>query len=126
MRPILASALLAFLAAQTAGAQSVTVVDGDTVRRGAAVYRLIGFDAPETRLAKCPREKALGFAATVRLIYAIAGARELELKPINVRDKYGRELARLFLDRKDVVEVMVGEGFARTHRGGRRKPWCED
>jgi micrococcal nuclease len=124
MKLALAALVLAALAAPAA-AQSLLVVDGDTVRRGVAVYRLIGFDAPETRLAKCPREKALGYAATLRLIYALAEARQLELKPINVRDKFGRELARLFVDGRDVVETMVGEGFARTHKGGRRRGWCE-
>lgn len=125
MRCTLAAVALAVIAAAPASAQSLLVVDGDTVRRGTAVYRLIGFDAPETWLAKCPREKAMGYAATLRLMYALAVAHQLELKPINVRDKFGRELARLFLDGRDVVEMMVGEGFARTHKGGRRRGWCE-
>jgi hypothetical protein len=46
---------------------TIQVVDGDTIRTGGSVYRLAGFDTPETYQAKCPQERALGERATARL-----------------------------------------------------------
>jgi hypothetical protein len=46
---------------------TVQVVDGDTIRTNGFVYRLVGFDTPETIDAKCPQERALGDGATERL-----------------------------------------------------------
>lgn len=53
--------------AQTVSPDAVLVDDGDTIRVGANIYRLVGFDAPETQKAKCAAELALGNRATARL-----------------------------------------------------------
>jgi endonuclease YncB( thermonuclease family) len=46
---------------------AIRVVDGDTIRTKDFVYRLVGFDAPETYDAKCSQERALGERAAARL-----------------------------------------------------------
>jgi endonuclease YncB( thermonuclease family) len=38
----------------------IEVVDGDTIRVGSEVIRLVGFDTPETYRARCPSERELG------------------------------------------------------------------
>jgi endonuclease YncB( thermonuclease family) len=37
------------VAAEPIDASAIRVIDGDTIRVGRTVYRLVGFDAPETR-----------------------------------------------------------------------------
>ncbi len=48
-------------------AAEIIIVDGDTIRVAGERVRLVGFDAPETRDARCAREKELGDQATKRL-----------------------------------------------------------
>ena len=102
----------------------LTVVDGDTVRLAGDTIRLVGFDTPETYRAQCEAERARGDAATVRLRELLAGASSARLAYLPRRDQYGLILARLLLDGRDVADVMVGEGLARSYGGGQRRSWC--
>ena len=56
---------------QTASSAQIDVVDGDTVRTNGQIYRLVGFNTPESGLdAQCARaligRKSDGAAATAR------------------------------------------------------------
>ena len=102
----------------------LTVVDGDTVRLAGQAIRLIGFDTPETYRAGCASERRLGDAATDRLRDLLARATSAQLAYLPRRDQYGRELARLMVDGRDVADIMVGEGLARRYTGGHRQSWC--
>lgn len=99
------------------------IVDGDTINLDGERIRLMGFDAPETYRAQCPSERERGLAAKRRLSELLNG------HTLNVRrcclDKYGRTLAHVLVDGRDVGETMVGEGLARVYKGGHRKGWCE-
>jgi len=102
----------------------LTVVDGDTVNLAGQSIRLVGFDTPETYRAECASERRLGDAATDRLRDLLARASSAQLAYLPHRDQYGRDLARLMLDGRDVADIMVGEGFARRYSGGQRRSWC--
>ena len=102
----------------------LTVVDGDTVNLAGQSIRLVGFDTPETYRAQCASERSLGDAASARLRDLLAGASSAELVYLPRRDQYGRDLARLMLDGRDVADIMVGEGLARRYTGGHRQSWC--
>ncbi len=102
----------------------LTVVDGDTVRLAGQAIRLIGFDTPETYRAECASERRLGDAATDRLRDLLARATSAQLAYLPRRDQYGRELARLMVNGRDVADIMVGEGLARRYTGGHRQSWC--
>jgi endonuclease YncB( thermonuclease family) len=102
----------------------LTVVDGDTVNLGGQSIRLVGFDTPETYRAQCASERSLGDAATDRLRDLLARASSAKLVYLPHRDQYGRDLARLMLDGRDVAQIMVDEGFARPYAGGQRSSWC--
>ena len=53
---------------QSLGSTQIEVVDGDTVRINGQIYRLVGFNTPESGLnAQCTREKSLAEKATARL-----------------------------------------------------------
>jgi endonuclease YncB( thermonuclease family) len=66
----------------------------------------------------------LGDAATDRLRDLLARASSAELIYLPRRDQYGRDLARLMVDGRDVADTMVSEGLARRYTGGQRRPWC--
>lgn len=104
---------------------AITAVDGDTVDR-IWRHRLAGYDAPEIKRPKCAAEREAGLAAKARLEALIAGGRDVRLVRAQWRlDKYGRVLARLLIDGRDVAEIATAEGWGRPN-DGRRKPegWC--
>jgi micrococcal nuclease len=99
-------------------------IDGDTIKSPAGVkYRLLGFDAPETYLAKCIEELDKGTAAKRRLQQLIdtGKARLVESGKL---DKYRRMLATLYVAGADVATTLIAEGLARPYAGGKREGWC--
>ena len=102
----------------------LTVVDGDTVTLRGQSIRLVGFDTPETYKAQCAAERNLAHAATDKLRDLLAQASSAQLVYLPRRDQYGRDLARLMLDGRDVADIMIAEGLARRYSGGQRRSWC--
>jgi micrococcal nuclease len=104
---------------------AIVVVDGDTIRFNGTSHRLIGFDTPETGYhARCEAEHRLGIAATHRLEELIRSGHAI-LQTSGRRDRYGRSLSRLYVDGRDVGDILIDEGFARPYDGGKRKSWCD-
>lgn len=115
--------LLALLLASPALAQQrAQVIDGDTIRVGGEVIRIMGMDAPEIR-GRCPQETRLARASAARMGQLVAGGVRLQR---HGRDRYRRTLA-VVRDRagRDVAAVMIRERLARPYDGsGRRAGWC--
>lgn len=109
---------------QHVSSSMVQVIDGDTVRIGGDRYRLLGFDTPETRFAKCASELDLGNRATQRLAQLIRAEQIVTLHVNSRRDRYDRFLARLEVGGQDVGPVLMSEGLARAYQGGQRMGWC--
>jgi micrococcal nuclease len=108
----------------TQGPGAYVVVDGDTIRAPYGVkYRLLGFDAPETFQAKCDAEVELGKRATARLKKLLASG-EVRVIESGKLDRYGRTLAHLTVNGRDVGGVLISEGLARPYNGGWRQGWC--
>jgi endonuclease YncB( thermonuclease family) len=118
---------------------SIQVVDGDTVRSGGAVYRLVGFDAPESGdNARCLSENVLAQRATQRLRQLILeGDVQLTRVPCACRAgtegtrncNFGRLCGRLTARGRDVAGIMISEGLARSFVCGAtscppRQSWC--
>ena len=108
----------------TITAARIYVIDGDTIDIDGNRYRLLGFDTPETVRAQCESERARGNAATERLRALVAGGMQIELAARAQQDRYGRTLARLYVDGNDVGDVLIEEGLARRYDGGTRQGWC--
>lgn len=121
------------VAAGTALAAGIEVIDGDTIRRDGVTIRIMGLDAPEVR-GKCPDERAKANRATARLRELVeAGVtitpqqrRTRDGVIVEARDRYGRVLATVRDARgRDVADVLVNEGLARRYDGhGQRGGWC--
>jgi endonuclease YncB( thermonuclease family) len=117
----------------------IKIVDGDTVRSGGNLYRLLGFDTPESGTnARCERERALADRATKRLRQLLASG-EPNLQRLScacpwgtegTQDcNYGRRCGRLTVDGNDVGVILIREGLARPrhclqHSCQPRPDWC--
>ncbi|WP_290897841.1 thermonuclease family protein [Hoeflea sp.] len=40
-------------------------------------------------------------------------------------DRYGRTLACVYADGRDVAKALIAAGLARPYDGGRREGWCD-
>lgn len=102
------------------------VIDADTMRNGAAIYRLENIDAPETiRGARCQEEAVLADQATREAWRMVLGAQRVEARPSGRIDKYNRVIAKIFIDGEDLGQTLIDKGLAKPWRG---KPaqWCAD
>ena len=108
----------------TFATRDIYVVDGDTIKIGERTFRLMGYDTPETYRAKCDSERAWGNRATKRLIALIKAETTTSLAIESRKDKYGRELARLYVGGDDVGLILIRERLARVYSGGKRAGWC--
>ncbi|WGD29860.1 thermonuclease family protein [Ancylobacter sp. WKF20] len=136
-RYIVAPAFAALLLT-TPGAADIYVLDGDTIVVDREHIRLVGFNAPETRNAQCEAERELGYHAKARLHelltaacgpLARAPAACLRLERLPAPDRYGRSLARLIVQGRDVATILVSEGVAEPYdcpagHCPRRRNWC--
>jgi micrococcal nuclease len=106
---------------------NIRVIDGDTIEdmRADITYRIVNIDTPETGpRAQCTAERELGNQATRQARALISAAADLELRPTGRVDRYGRTIAFVVLDGRDLGETLIAEGLARPWRG-RREPWCD-
>jgi len=113
-----------------AGPGRVTcVVDGDTFWYRGQKIRIADINAPEVSHPGCPREAALGQAATGRLLALLnQGAFSLAPDPADPgrdRDRYGRLLRTVTRDGASLGGALVREGLAEKWKGYRGN-WCLD
>lgn len=122
IRRALLAAALTLVAGAAAAQRGVEVVDGDTIRLGGQLVRVIGLDTPEIHGA-CDAERELARRARDRLSDLLSGGFTLQPRGL---DRYRRVLAVL-RDRhgRDVADVLIAEGLARRYDGrGPRAGWC--
>lgn len=113
---------------RTSPSRQFRIVDGDTLEdlHAEIIYRIVNIDTPETGpRARCPAERELGDRATRQARALIFSAREVELRPTGRIDRYGRAIAFVLVDGRDLGETLIAEGLARPWRG-RREPWCDE
>ncbi|RUV98341.1 thermonuclease family protein [Mesorhizobium sp. M5C.F.Ca.IN.020.14.1.1] len=115
--PMLIAALLLVLA-----------IDGDTIIADGTRIRIANIDAPEIRDFHCDAERRLGLVAKRRMVELLASGPVTvhpgDPKSGRLKDRYGRMLATIEVDGRDVGEIMIGEGLARPWTGKRRS-WCD-
>jgi len=119
--------IFAVLTAASAAEPLIIAIDGDTIYVGDEKIRIVGLDAPETYQARCDSERQRGQRATAHLRRLLASG-TITIRRQG-RDRYGRTLARVFVDGRDVAAIMIRAGHAVPYdcprgRCPRRIDWC--
>lgn len=102
-------------AADTTGL--IRVIDGDTIDVGDTRVRLHGIDAPE-RGQPCTTLTGQNWACgdwVTRQVQDRFAQAQARCEPVD-RDRYGRLVARCFVQGVDIAEVMVREGWVFAYR----------
>lgn len=84
--------------------------------------RVLGIDAPEIR-GKCKNEKELARKAKKVTVEILRNAKIIELHNMK-RGKYFRILAQVIVDGKNLGQLLIKSGHARSYSGGARLGWC--
>ncbi len=103
--------------------------DGDTCYfdlpdRANAPVRIMGVDTPERKTPGCAWEKVTAATAksfTETTLRLNQGAVLLER---HGKDKYGRELAKVFVGGNNLADLLIAKGLGRPYSGGKRQGWC--
>ena len=112
-----ATCVFLLLAAPAMAADGCMRFDGDTLlaRAGGKRIRLLGVDTPEMS-CRCESECAMA-----RRAKAFTGAKLKEAKRVDLvrfpPDKYGRTLARVYLDGRDLSDMLIEAGLGRAYSG---------
>jgi micrococcal nuclease len=113
----------------TVDARMFYVIDGDTLALAGERIRLLGIDAPETREARCERERVAGYETKARVVDLLRFGRVVDIRR-HGHDQYGRTLAHIVIDGRDLGEQLVREKLALPYRSGaeakaaRLAQWC--
>lgn len=103
------------------------VIDGDTIEdlSTGVRYRLANIDTPETgERARCAAERAAGDEAKEAARAIVAEAATVDFRPVGRTDSYGRTVAHVRVDGRDLGEILMERNLARRWVG-RRAPWCD-
>lgn len=109
---------------------SLLAVDGDIIKcdgqnmrdMGDGAPNVAGYDAPETRGAKCQEELELGHAATAAMSDMLRGAK---VYSSGEQDRYGRPLVWVrAADGRTIGRVLISKGLARPWAPGYHADWC--
>jgi len=111
-----------------------SVYDGDTFRVNLEGYpeligyrigiRINGIDTPEMR-GQCPKEKELARQAKMFSVQQLRSAKVIELKNMK-RGKYFRIVADVFVDGRDLAQMLIDHNLAVAYDGGHKaKEWCK-
>jgi len=110
-----------------------SIYDGDTFRVNLKGYpeivgerigiRINGIDTPEMR-AQCENEKRLAQQAKQFTVTQLRKAKKIELRNMK-RGKYFRIVADVYVDGKDLGQMLIDNTLAVTYDGGHKgKDWC--
>ena len=111
-------------------------VDGDTVEVQVSwlpkelgdklKIRVYGVDTPEKGFrAKCPKEAAMGEAATAFTKKLLASGKDIKVE-IKEWDKFGgRILGDVIVDEQSLRVQLIKNGYAREYFGDAKKSWCD-
>lgn len=129
-------ALLFATVAQATEYKITRVLDGDTVEIAAPflpkelkqslLLRMEGIDTPEIGgKAKCLLENKLAQQAKELIQNEIAKAKQVNVVLVKW-DKYGgRVIGKIFVDGKNLSDIMIASKLAYAYDGKKKRSWCE-
>jgi len=108
------------------------VYDGDTfyahvkghkpIDKKPVAIRIRGIDTPEMKDNR-PAVKRKAEQAKALVEAEFAAARKIHLYNVSLNDKYGRMLATVFCDRKNLAKMLLKKRLAKSYDGGTKKEW---
>jgi endonuclease YncB( thermonuclease family) len=108
------------------------VYDGDTffadvkghqpIDKKPVGIRIRGIDTPEIKDRR-PAVKKKAYQARDFARKQLKKARKVHLYNVSMRDKYGRILATVFCDRRDLSRMLLKEKLAQPYDGGKKAKW---
>jgi len=101
----------------------VRVFDGDTFNFNGERVRIANIDTPELFSPKCPAEKRLARIAKLRLQQLLGDGANITLERQPKPDRYGRTVAAVLVNGKDIGQTLITEGLAAEWKGHRFN-WC--
>lgn len=110
------------------------IVDGDTFVISAPFIpkplkqqiplRLAGIDTPNVkRWANCDKEAELGERAKAYVETLWKNSKTQKIKFLSM-DKYNRILGEVYLDNKNVSDLLIENGYGRKYTGEKKQSWC--
>lgn len=100
--------------------KAACVHDGDTIWFAGEKIRFLDIDAPEMGPPKCDGPAQLAVPSRDALIEILNSGRVTLHR--DGKDRYGRTLARVFVDGRDVQAELMAMGLARPYVPG--AAWC--
>jgi endonuclease YncB( thermonuclease family) len=99
--------------------------DGDTITFNYGKVRVLGIDTGELK-SKRPCEAQYGVIARVFVEKELKNARRISLTNLGKRDKFGRILANVEYDGKNLKEVMLSNHLAVPYvpKYRQKVDWC--
>jgi micrococcal nuclease len=105
-------------------AQGWRAIDGDSIVSPAGQeIRVANIDTPELH-GQCESERRMARQAKDATQATLNAAQSVTLRPYHrPQDRHGRALAYVIVDGRDLGELLVAQGLARTWTG-RGQSWC--
>jgi endonuclease YncB( thermonuclease family) len=112
-----------------------SVYDGDTItikclsgfkcKKNTIKIRIKGIDTPEIK-GKCRKETLLARKAKQFTVAFVKTSGEIKLSydEYDMYDRYGRLLAYLSVDGRDLSRSLIENNLGRQYHGGKRLDWC--
>ena len=94
----------------------------DSIDDKALGIRIRGIDTPEMK-DKNPKVKKKAQKAKELAMQELENARTIHLYNVNTKDKYGRLLATVFCDRRDLAKILIEKRLAKAYDGGKKSEW---
>jgi micrococcal nuclease len=128
--------LLFATATQATEYKVLRVLDGDTVEISAPflpkelkqslLLRMEGIDTPEIGgKAKCVQENKLAQQAKELVQNELSKAKQVNVVLVKW-DKYGgRVIGKIFVDGKNLSDIMIASRLAYAYDGKKKQSWCE-
>ncbi len=106
---------------------TVKCIRGFTCHKNALKVRIMSVDTPEIK-GKCRKEIDLARKAKKFTVAFVRTSSDIVLTydEYNKYDRYGRLLAYLSVDGRDLSEALIENKLGRRYDGGKRMGWCRD
>lgn len=84
--------------------------------------RIRGIDTPEMKGTEGKIHQKAQKAKNL-VAEELKNARTIHLYNVNLKDKYGRVLATVFCDRRDLAKILLEQKLAKKYDGGKKEAW---